>query len=41
MLIDAIVLGIVNGSDNQEAKTAGEKSTNSMWVINMVSPAKC
>ena len=39
VLIDAIVLGIVNGNDNQEAETAGEKSTNSMWVINTVSPA--
>lgn len=39
VLIDAVVLGIVNGSDSQEAETAGEKSPNCMWVINVVVPA--
>ena len=41
VLIDAVVLGFVNSSDNQEAETAGEMSTNSMWVIHTVSPASC
>lgn len=39
MVIDALVHGVVNGSDNQEAEMAGEESINSMWVVNTVSPA--
>lgn len=34
-----LFVGSLSGTGNQEAETAGEKSINSMWVVNMVSPA--